>query len=1593
MDKVGVYIQLVGEDETTSKIEALKKLLDQLEKDKINITVNAKNAQATVKELTSTVNQLKVKINEINKTTLSPSVKATQIDTLNKKLATTQSLLQSAKAEYSTQTASLARNTASTTEAKKILSETTANMFSEAEARMVREGVNAYHTAQDEVAREINSASASSKKYEQEYAEAYEESLKSQRESYVKYWEERLNTEEQATKQSAELKKQQLKNQQQAAKTEQQNLKAQQKAYEQYYQRMTNIGIGLQNIGQLIRQLGQTGTMYFSVPTATAAVASVKAYSDYDYNLRKVSSILSAEGQLSDNTMSSLANQVLEISESHAMTQSDILDAMYNAISAGVSGDKSVEFVKAASELAEAGFSDTTTVTDLLTSIVNAYDDFSYNADSLSSISDMLLQTQNYGKIIVDQMASVLPQVIPVGNVYGVGFQDILASLITMTKQGITPSASGTYLSQLMSQLGKTSGNAGKLFAKYAGETFTEYMKDHTLDEALQTFQKAVKKSGNEVGNYLTNKRALAGYSALMGNLEDFQTQQKNVADAAVSGGAITQAAYQEMAESLSFQIQQIKANLTTLGTTIGSILAPYVLEGIDAIQGLIDTFNSWDTEKQTKFLSTIGKIAVAFPVIWALGSAVQFLGNTIKGFAFIGKTFGGVGGIFSKIFGKSGSGGSIATAGADTLVTFGTKLKGIGTAFAGATAFVAVLAEVGAVIYEYGKVLEAISNLDIGEDFSSNLSKTLGTLGLMSGLVAGVTALFTNLSDATKLKALEGELLTAGYVADIALVGQVIKQYADIVQYISDLDIDADYENNVSKVSAMFAVLSSLTAVSTAIGGVAGLPMAIGELLTAGFIADLYLMSQVLSTVGDVTEHISDLDINGNRVSRNVDSMTDAMSSIGTMILSDGFSTLLSLPAKIAGHIDLSIVTGTIEPLIDMMQQLNDADIPSETKVTSFADSISSITDAVTGAGGNGLFKSLGKMLETNNDANMLSNVKDAIGTITEIFTSIGDMTTSLTAADKALEDAGGTVFVTSKIAKIMTALESAMNAISTGNGGLSSFFSDTAAGLGYSAENGMLTNINKAIETLTTVIESVATIQTKLGSINTYSLQGLDANGNSTGNSLSQKVGIIMTQIYDALSAVTQGNSDIGALLYGTTTIGITSLKESALSEAISTIGTIIDSVTELQTKLNDVNTYSIQGVDANGNSTGNSLSERVSAIVGQINEILGLFGADNQNAFSAGAEALATKFDATKVDNIKQAFAKVGELITTVADVQTTLNGAEIGDTETINTLFNNLTTILTDISTLGTSIPFDTATIGDWTGREQTLTAIATAVGTLKSTILKLKELDAQLAEMETDENGGYTIGTKIQNMLNSINNALGGLSSEDGATNFDGLSQIASTISTLVGALQQLSSAIDQPTQSATKLSQAFAQLQQASVTLQSSLQTLGSSAVTATSGMNSLSSSAHSTASSLLSAVSAAYALASAINAIPSTKNVSVTTSGTVSSGKKSTKRVKKAIGGRIERSGTDTVPALLTPGEFVIRKSSARLLGANVLNRLNHADLTGAMVALSRKIGVSGYAVNNTRNYNNNATVTQNITTNNPNYSYRRARRWVAAL
>lgn len=93
---------------------------------------------------------------------------------------------------------------------------------------------------------------------------------------------------------------------------------------------------------------------------------------------------------------------------------------------------------------------------------------------------------------------------------------------------------------------------------------------------------------------------------------------------------------------------------------------------------------------------------------------------------------------------------------------------------------------------------------------------------------------------------------------------------------------------------------------------------------------------------------------------------------------------------------------------------------------------------------------------------------------------------------------------------------------------------------------------------------------------------------------------------------------------------------------------------------------------------------------------------------------------------------------------------------------------------------------------------------------------------------------------------------------------------------------------------------------------------------------------------------------------------------------------------------GTDTVPAMLTPGEYVHNRKAVDFFGIEFMRKVNHLDVAGAMQELMAKAGHMANVgrqtvINNT--YNNNQSVVQNINTNSPDFAFKSASRYVGAF
>ena len=346
--------------------------------------------------------------------------------------------------------------------------------------------------------------------------------------------------------------------------------------------------------------------------------------------------------------LSQMQKEIINLSNALGVNANAVAEDVYNAISAGQNTADAVGFVEKATMLAKGGFAETGQALDVLTTILNAYGKESSEAES---VSNMLIQTQNRGKVTVAELSSVMGKIIPTANANNVALEQLCAGYSIMTSRGIAAAETTTYMNSMLNELGKSGTTADKVLRQAAGGSFSELMaQGKSLADVLNILQTEADKSGKTLADMFGSAEAGKAALTLMANgVDGFNNEVSAMVD---STGA-AQAAYEKMMDTTQAKIDKAKTALSNLAIVLGNTFLPYVTTAAEKLSGLVTKFSEW-AQENPELLSTIVKVAAALAglKVGALAGKLGFL--EIKGGVLA------VQGAFTKLKAFAGTGGGI---------------------------------------------------------------------------------------------------------------------------------------------------------------------------------------------------------------------------------------------------------------------------------------------------------------------------------------------------------------------------------------------------------------------------------------------------------------------------------------------------------------------------------------------------------------------------------------------------------------------------------------------------------------------------------------------------------------------------------------------------------------------------------------------------------------------------------------------------------------------------------------------------------------------------------------------------------------------
>ena len=365
---------------------------------------------------------------------------------------------------------------------------------------------------------------------------------------------------------------------------------------DQFHKGMDGVASKMDRVSKQMKIAG--GIMVAAI--AAIGVASLKMGADFDGAMREVNTMI----LLNEDEFRVLSKDVQNLAREMGVNAVGMAHALYQAISAGVPRENVIDFLRVATKAAIGSVTDTTTAVDGLTTIINAY---KLPVSEAERVSDALFTTVTGGKTTFAELAVSMSQAMPTAAALGVGYEQILAAVATMTKQGVPTAQAFTQIRQALVALMKPTAEMSEVIQGLGYESGEAMLQTLGYVGTLEALMEATGGNNEMMGKMFGSAEAISAVMLLTG--ENIQMATADLDAMANSAGA-TQAAVDQMEMSTGRQFEKLKVRLQDVAITIGMALMPALIKLLKAITPIISKIGEWISEHSELTIKILAGVA-----------------------------------------------------------------------------------------------------------------------------------------------------------------------------------------------------------------------------------------------------------------------------------------------------------------------------------------------------------------------------------------------------------------------------------------------------------------------------------------------------------------------------------------------------------------------------------------------------------------------------------------------------------------------------------------------------------------------------------------------------------------------------------------------------------------------------------------------------------------------------------------------------------------------------------------------------------------------------------------------------------------------
>lgn len=304
----------------------------------------------------------------------------------------------------------------------------------------------------------------------------------------------------------------------------------------------------------------------------------------------------------SEKNIGKVRDGILSLAGKVGQTPIDLAHGLYLIESAGYHGAQGLGVLQAAAEGAKIGGADMTTVSDALTT---ALKDYHLPASQAADVTSKLIATVSQGKTTLGALSSSLSMVMPSAQAAGIGMNDVLGAMATMTAQGTDASRASTALRFAIASLTNPTTQSQKALASMglnANDVINSLGKRGLtgtiswLNESAYENSKTMAEYNQKLSAVMGGARGLSAALQLSGNhAKEAAAATKAISNASAEADGSVKG-WSETQKDLGTQIAQAKAQVEAIVTKIGMALIPIVEQAISVVSAIVNWFEKHTT-------------------------------------------------------------------------------------------------------------------------------------------------------------------------------------------------------------------------------------------------------------------------------------------------------------------------------------------------------------------------------------------------------------------------------------------------------------------------------------------------------------------------------------------------------------------------------------------------------------------------------------------------------------------------------------------------------------------------------------------------------------------------------------------------------------------------------------------------------------------------------------------------------------------------------------------------------------------------------------------------------------------------------------